>query len=72
VLSPRLVGASVGLHPVWLMFALFAFGAMFGFVGMIVAVPVAAATGVVLRFLAQRYRASAFYLRSAPETIEGR
>ncbi len=65
VLSPRLVGASVGLHPVWLMFALFAFGALFGFVGMIVAVPVAAATGVILRFCARRYRASAFYLRPA-------
>lgn len=63
VLSPRLVGASVGLHPVWLMFALFAFGSLFGFVGMIVAVPVAAALGVVLRFVAQRYRQSAAYLR---------
>ena len=63
VLSPRLVGASVGLHPVWLMFALFAFGSLFGFVGMIVAVPVAAAAGVILRFCARRYRASAFFLR---------
>jgi predicted PurR-regulated permease PerM len=72
VLSPRLVGASVGLHPVWLMFALFAFGAMFGFVGMIIAVPVAAAVGVILRFMAQRYRASEFYLRPAPGTNEGR
>jgi predicted PurR-regulated permease PerM len=65
VLSPRLVGASVGLHPVWLMFALFAFGTLFGFVGMIIAVPVAAAIGVVLRFLVRRYRASDFYLRPA-------
>ncbi len=65
ILSPRLVGASVGLHPVWLMFALFAFGSLFGFSGMIVAVPVAAALGVILRFLARRYRASAIYLRPA-------
>ncbi len=65
ILSPRLVGASVGLHPVWLMFALFAFGSLFGFSGMIVAVPVAAALGVVLRFLARRYRASAIYMRPA-------
>jgi predicted PurR-regulated permease PerM len=72
VLSPRLVGASVGLHPVWLMFALFAFGALFGFVGMIVAVPVAAAAGVILRFLAQRYRRSDFYLRPARESVESR
>jgi predicted PurR-regulated permease PerM len=61
VLSPRLVGASVGLHPVWIMFALLAFGALFGFTGLIVAVPVAAALGAVLRFLAQRYRASSLY-----------
>ena len=41
-MTPRLVGKSVGLHPVWLMFALSAFGSVFGFVGMLVAVPVAA------------------------------
>ena len=64
VLSPRLVGASVGLHPVWIMFALLAFGALFGFTGMIIAVPTAAALGVVLRFLAARYRRSALYLES--------
>ncbi|WP_363349083.1 AI-2E family transporter [Methylocystis echinoides] len=61
VLSPRLVGASVGLHPVWIMFALLAFGALFGFTGLIVAVPAAAALGAVMRFLAGRYRASALY-----------
>lgn len=66
VLSPRLVGDAVGLHPVWLMFALFAFGSLFGFTGLIVAVPVAAALGVILRFLARRYRASALYLH--PQT----
>ncbi|MGJ0393729.1 MAG: AI-2E family transporter [Methylocystis sp.] len=61
VLSPRLVGASVGLHPVWIMFALLAFGALFGFTGLIVAVPAAAALGALMRFLARRYRASALY-----------
>jgi len=70
VLSPRLVGASVGLHPVWLMFALFAFGSLFGFTGMIVAVPVAASMGVVLRFLAGRYRASAIYRAAPPSPPE--
>lgn len=64
VLSPRLVGASVGLHPVWIMFALLAFGALFGFTGLIVAVPVAAALGALLRFIARRYRASALYRES--------
>ena len=50
ILQPKLVGSSVGLHPVWLMFALFAFGALFGFVGLLVAVPAAAAVGVLVRF----------------------
>jgi len=71
VLSPRLVGASVGLHPVWLMFALFAFGALFGFLGVMVAVPVAAAIGVLLRFAVQRYRASDYYLRPAATPAGG-
>ena len=64
VLSPRLVGASVGLHPVWIMFALLAFGALFGFTGMIIAVPTAAALGAIMRFLAARYRRSALYRES--------
>ncbi len=67
VLSPRLVGASVGLHPVWIMFALLAFGALFGFTGLIVAVPVAAALGALMRFLARRYRASALYQHPVPD-----
>lgn len=62
ILSPKLVGASVGLHPVWLMFALLAFGSLFGFTGLIVAVPVAAAIGVLLRFATRRYRTSPLYL----------
>jgi predicted PurR-regulated permease PerM len=62
ILSPKLVGSSVGLHPVWVIFALLAFGALFGFTGLIMAVPVAAAAGVVLRYLVQRYRESELYL----------
>jgi len=61
ILAPKLVGENVGLHPVWLMFAMFAFGYLFGFVGLLVAVPVAAAIGVLLRFALTRYRASAIY-----------
>ncbi len=60
-LTPKLVGDSVGLHPVWLLFALSAFGSIFGFVGLLVAVPVAAVMGVVARFLTARYRESALY-----------
>lgn len=61
-LTPKLVGGSVGLHPVWLLLALSAFGAVFGFVGMLVAVPVAAMIGVLARFLIQEYKASRLYL----------
>lgn len=61
ILTPNLVGGSVGLHPVWLIFALSAFGTLFGFVGMLVAVPVAAALGVVTRFAIDRYSESTLY-----------
>jgi predicted PurR-regulated permease PerM len=61
VLSPKLVGESIGLHPVWLMFALFAFGYLFGFVGLLIAVPLAAVIGVLARFALRRYLASPFY-----------
>lgn len=61
ILTPKLVGESVGLHPVWLIFALSAFGSVFGIVGMLVAVPVAAALGVLIRFAMQQYQASLLY-----------
>jgi predicted PurR-regulated permease PerM len=61
ILSPKLVGESVGLHPVWLIFALLAFGSLFGFTGLIAAVPLAAAAGVILRFAIARYRESELY-----------
>jgi predicted PurR-regulated permease PerM len=60
-LTPRMVGSSVGLHPVWLIFSLAVFGALFGFVGLLVAVPVAAAIGVVLRYVIGRYTESRLY-----------
>lgn len=65
ILTPKLVGNSVGLHPVWLLFALSAFGSIFGFVGMLVAVPVAAAIGVFARFGIQHYQSSLLYKGSA-------
>lgn len=61
VLTPKLVGSSVGLHPVWLILALSVFGALFGFVGMLIAVPVAAAIGVLIRHGIIAYQASALY-----------
>lgn len=61
VLTPRLVGSSVGLHPVWLILALSVFGGLFGFVGMLVAVPVAAALGVLTRFFVLEYKGGRLY-----------
>jgi predicted PurR-regulated permease PerM len=61
VLTPKLVGSSIGLHPVWLIFALSVFGTLFGFVGMLVAVPVAAAIGVLARFAISGYKDSRLY-----------
>ena len=66
ILSPKLVGESIGLHPVWLMFAMFAFGYLFGFVGLLLAVPLAAATGVLLRFGMRQYLASPLYTGGKP------
>ncbi len=54
-LSPQIVGSKIGLHPVWLIFALFVFSYLFGFVGMLVAVPVAAAIGVLVRYAVSVY-----------------
>ena len=61
ILQPKLVGTSIGLHPVWLMFALLAFGSLMGFTGMLIAVPVAAAIGVLVRFGLKRYLDSDLY-----------
>ncbi|MGF9763226.1 AI-2E family transporter [Microvirga sp. 0TCS3.31] len=58
VLSPRIIGSRVKLNPVWLMFALFAFGYLLGFVGLLVAIPLAAALGVILRFAMRKALAS--------------
>ncbi|ABS64933.1 protein of unknown function UPF0118 [Parvibaculum lavamentivorans DS-1] len=61
-LSPKLVGDRVKLHPVWVMFAIFAFAALFGFVGALLALPIAAALGVLARFGVAQYRKSQLYL----------
>ena len=61
VLTPKLVGKSIGLHPVWLILALSVFGTLFGFVGMLVAVPMAASLGVLVRFVIEKYQNSLLY-----------
>lgn len=67
ILSPNLIGKSVGLHPVALILALSIFGALFGFAGLLVAVPIAAGLGVIGRFLLERYMESPIYTGKAVE-----
>jgi predicted PurR-regulated permease PerM len=69
-IQPKLVGESVGLHPVWLMFSLFAFGSLFGFVGLLIAVPAAAAIGVLVRFAIDRYLRSSMYKGEGEQLVE--
>jgi predicted PurR-regulated permease PerM len=61
ILQPKLVGSRVHLHPVWVIFALLAFGTLFGFLGILIALPAAAVTGVLVRFLLHRYLRSPLY-----------
>jgi predicted PurR-regulated permease PerM len=67
VLTPKLVGDRVHLHPVWVIFALFAGGTLFGFVGVLLAVPAAAVVGVLIRFSLGRYRSSGLYDPHQPD-----
>ena len=66
VLVPRLVGNRIGVHPVLVIFAILAGGQLFGFLGVLLALPVAAVTMVLLRYGHERYRASALYAHPAP------
>tara|TARA_R110002073_G_scaffold131684_4_gene278380 strand:- start:314 stop:1366 length:1053 start_codon:yes stop_codon:yes gene_type:complete len=61
VIAPKLMGQSVGLHPLWILFALMAGGSLFGIVGMVLAVPVAASVGVLISFMLERYKESSYY-----------
>ncbi len=67
VLAPKLVGEKIGLHPVWVIFALLAGGALFGFLGILLALPVAAVIGVLTRFAMSRYLDSALYSGDSDE-----
>nr|WP_310524112.1 AI-2E family transporter [Polymorphobacter sp.] len=67
VLTPNLIGNRIGLHPVWVLFAVFAGGTVAGLAGVFFAVPVAAVLGVIVRHALAHYRASSFYGPSPPE-----
>lgn len=65
ILSPKLLGDSVGLHPLWILFALMAGGSLFGILGMLLAVPVAAVIGVLASFAIMQYKNSPLYKKRA-------
>jgi predicted PurR-regulated permease PerM len=60
-ITPKLVGDKVGLHPVWIIFGMMAGASMFGFIGILVAIPVTAVIGVFVRFSITQYLKSPFY-----------
>ena len=62
VLTPKMVGEKIGLHAVWVLFALMAGGSLLGFVGVMIAVPVAAVIGVMVRFTMEVYLKSGYFL----------
>lgn len=72
ILSPLIVGDKVRLHPLWLIFALFVFAFLFGFVGMLLAVPAAAAIGVLVRFALGKYLESPLYYGHSGEPKQNR
>jgi predicted PurR-regulated permease PerM len=71
VLTPNLVGERVGLHPIWVLFALMAGGGLMGFTGVVLAVPAAAAIGVLVRFAIERYLQSPLYQRTGDAANRG-
>jgi predicted PurR-regulated permease PerM len=71
ILTPKLVGDRIHLHPVWVIFALLAGGKLFGLLGVLVSVPAAAVIGVMARFALDGYRRSAIYDPRRPETFGG-
>jgi len=70
-LSPRLIGERVGLHALWVIFALMAAGSLFGFTGILVAIPVAAVIGVLVRFGLQHYLESGYYSGKVVKSASG-
>lgn len=72
VLTPKLVGESVGMHALWIFFSLMAGAALLGVTGMLIAIPLVASMGVLINFGLEKYKDSAFYVEGDPETIENK
>ena len=69
ILTPRIVGDRIGLHPVAVIFAIMAGGQLFGFVGMLIALPVAAVGNVLLRYVHEKYTQSRLYAGDGPKIV---
>lgn len=69
ILVPKLVGDRIGLHPVAVIFAVLAFGELFGFIGVLLALPMASIAMVLLRFLRDRYEASSLFAGRQPPIV---
>ena len=67
IITPKVMGHTVGLHPVWILLALMAGGALLGIIGILLAVPIAAVIAVLLAFSIARYKASSIYRGSKDE-----
>jgi putative permease len=61
LLTPKIIGDRIGLHPLWIMFAVFAIGSLFGFVGIFFAIPIAGIIKVLLKYGIEYYRSSSIY-----------
>lgn len=70
ILTPKFLGENVGLHPLWIFFALMAGGALFGVTGMLISVPVAAVIGVLVGFAIEQYKQSSLYRGASPKEVE--
>jgi predicted PurR-regulated permease PerM len=68
-LSPKIVGQRVGLHPGWVMFALVMFAHFWGFIGMVIAIPVAAVINILVRIVTTRYFNSNYYQHDANDEM---
>ena len=69
MLTPCIVGDKIGLHPVAVIFAVMAGGQLFGFLGMLLALPAAAVINVLLRYAQERYRQSELYAGHGPTIV---
>lgn len=66
LISPKIIGGKIGIHPAWLIFGMLAGGSLLGLVGVIISVPMTAIVGVLVRFALEQYSTSGFYITSKP------